>query len=150
MEKLAGDRRIKGYEKNFDWHGKLGPDGIIILWKSQIAYFVDNVPVLGEELSGIPVVSMSELLHENISMYEVVVCTGNYWEVAEQLENIGAEYIIFPPICETWPSVSQNISHDKWVPFLVELFDKPDVEILEIGSRRVTSGNVRSAFKKAN
>lgn len=82
-------------------------------------------------------------------MYEVIVCAGNYWEIAEQLENRGVEYVIFPPICETWPAVLRNIAHDKWVSYLAGLFDSPDMEILEIGSRKVTSGNVRSAFKKA-
>lgn len=129
--------------------GKWGKMALSYYGKSQIAYFVNNVPVLGEELSGIPVVSMSELCNKDLGLYEVIVCAGNYWEVAEQLENMGVEYVIFPPISGTWPVISQNISHDKWVSFLVESFDNPDVEILEIGSRRVTAGNVRSAFKKA-
>jgi len=129
--------------------GKWGNMALSYYGKSQIAYFVDNGPAVGETLNGIPVVSMSKFFNDNISMYEVVICTGKYWEAVEQLEKAGVEYVIFPPICETWPVISQNISHDKWFSYLVGLFDKPDMEILEIGSRRVTSGNVRSAFKNA-
>lgn len=129
--------------------GKWGKMAVSYYGESQIVYFVDNMPATGEELDGIPVISMSEFYREVPDTYEVIVCAGNYWEVAEQLEYMGVNYSLFPPICETWPAVSQKIAHDKWVSYLVELFDRPEVEILEIGSRKVTSGNVRSAFHKA-
>lgn len=129
--------------------GKWGRMALSYYGESQIAYFADQVSVSGETLDGIPIISMSELYDETPDMHEVIVCAGNYWEIAEQLENRGVKYIIFPPICETWPAVSQNIAHDKWVSYLAGLFDSPDMEILEIGSRKVTSGHVRSAFKKA-
>ncbi len=129
--------------------GKWACMAISYYGESHIAYFVDKAPDVEGTLKKIPVISMPELADLSFSQYEVVICAGNYWEIAQLLEDMGVKYVIFPPICETWPVISQKISHDKWVSYLVELFDKPEVEILEIGSRRVTFGNVRSAFKNA-
>lgn len=130
--------------------GKWGKMAISYYGESQIEYFADSASVVGGMQEGIPVINISELSNLPLNMYEFVICADNYWEIAEWLENIGAKYVIFPPVCDEWPAVSRNIAHDKWVSYLVGLFDQPGMEILEIGSRRVTSGNVRSEFKKAN
>lgn len=129
---------------------KWGTMAMLYYGKSQIAYFADSVSVVGGMQEGIPVINISELSNLPLNMYEFVICADNYWEVAEWLENMGVKYVIFPPICDEWPAISQNIAHDKWGSYLVGLFDRPGVEILEIGSRKVTLGNVRSEFKNAN
>jgi hypothetical protein len=41
------------------------------------------------------------------------------------------------------------VSHDTWVHFLAEKFNKPDVRILEVGSRNVTGVNFRNQFNQA-
>ncbi|MCM1213568.1 MAG: class I SAM-dependent methyltransferase [Lachnospiraceae bacterium] len=129
--------------------GKWGKMAVSYYGESQIAYFVDKLPIAGELPEKIPLLDMSELSNLPMDDHEVVICAGNYWEMAELLESMGVMYTVFPPICETWPAISQKIAHDKWVSYLVELFDRPEMEILEIGSRKVTSGDVRSNFKKA-
>lgn len=42
-----------------------------------------------------------------------------------------------------------HISHQYWVDFLVQQFNKPGMRILEIGSRNVTGANFRNRFNKA-
>lgn len=39
-----------------------------------------------------------------------------------------------------------NIAHSKWIQHLVQNYDHPGVEILEVGSRKVTHGNAKSFF----
>ncbi len=42
------------------------------------------------------------------------------------------------------------VSHKKWLKYLIEIGNKPDLKILEIGSREVTgTSNARSVFAKA-
>ena len=43
-----------------------------------------------------------------------------------------------------------NVSHQAWVEYLSEQFNKPGLRILEIGSRVVTGINLRDKFNKAN
>lgn len=47
-------------------------------------------------------------------------------------------------------SAAPNISHGQWLSFLINNFDHPGVEILEIGSRNVTGLSPRSIFHQAN
>lgn len=117
--------------------------------QSQIAYYVENEAEKEVPLIGIPKIRMADLKDDLLKKHEIIICASNYWEVAETLENLGIQYVIFPPICDTWPALSQNISHSNWKDYLAGMFDKPDVEILEIGSRKVTDDNVRSIFKYA-
>ena len=42
------------------------------------------------------------------------------------------------------------VSHDQWVDYLSNNFNKPGLNVLEIGSRVVTGENFRSRFNKAN
>lgn len=46
--------------------------------------------------------------------------------------------------------MSQNIAHGQWVQYLIQLCDKPDAEVLEIGAREVIGSSLRSLFKHAN
>ncbi len=43
----------------------------------------------------------------------------------------------------------KNVSHDNWVNFLSENFNKEGFRVLEIGSRNVTGANFRNRFSKA-
>lgn len=45
--------------------------------------------------------------------------------------------------------MSKNISHDKWVDYIVNLADKEGLRVLEIGSREVVHSSLRSRFKHA-
>lgn len=44
----------------------------------------------------------------------------------------------------------RNVSHATWVDYLSELFNKPGVRVLEVGSRVVTGENFREKFDKAD
>ena len=43
-----------------------------------------------------------------------------------------------------------NISHTKWASYLSNLFNKPGMRVLEIGSRNVTGANLRAHFSNAD
>jgi hypothetical protein len=43
-------------------------------------------------------------------------------------------------------SPPKNVSHEKWIGYLSDNFNKPGFRILEIGSRNVTGSNYKSMF----
>jgi hypothetical protein len=45
-------------------------------------------------------------------------------------------------------SPPKNVSHDKWIEYLSNNFNKAGLRILEVGSRNVTGYNHRSMFNK--
>ena len=49
------------------------------------------------------------------------------------------------------PKIKKNddISHQNWIKFLKNRFNKPNIKILEIGSRVVTGQNLKKEFNKA-
>jgi SAM-dependent methyltransferase len=44
----------------------------------------------------------------------------------------------------------EDISHERWMDYLIKLCDKPGAEVLEVGSRIVTGAYFRDQFKYAN
>ena len=85
----------------------------------------------------IPVISLSDY-KEEYSGYEILIASARYSkEIKEQLlENNDVAH-------------DENISHDNWMKYLIELCDKPGAEILEVGSRCVNV-SLRENFKWAH
>lgn len=44
----------------------------------------------------------------------------------------------------------ENVSHEKWRDYLSANFNRPNLRVLEIGSRNVTGANLRDLFDKAD
>jgi hypothetical protein len=47
-------------------------------------------------------------------------------------------------------SKPENVAHGDWINFLSKKFNKPGLRVLELGSRNVTGGTLRSQFSEAN
>lgn len=52
-------------------------------------------------------------------------------------------------LSETNKPLADEISHGSWKPYLIDQFDRPDMSILEVGSRNVVAGRTKDLFKHA-
>lgn len=128
--------------------GKIGQYALEEYGRENIEYFVDNYKQ--GEYNDIPVLSFEEFLNNknNLHEFKVIICVGDYVEIAKQLDEYEIKYDVYENISYFTPRLSKEISHDKWVDYLVKNFDFPDNRILEIGARKVVS-SVKEKFRNA-
>lgn len=101
--------------------------------------------------NGIPIITLNDYM-KKYSEYEIMIASLKYAkEIREQLINLGITNFSIPDELFESHDVphDDDISHDSWVKYLCEICDKPEAEVLEVGSRCVT-GCVRDNFKLAN
>lgn len=101
--------------------------------------------------NGIPIITLKEYI-EKYRECDIFVASLRYAkEMKKQLFEYGITNYVVPDILFTDVNVNhdEDISHDNWPQYLSKLCDKEGMDVLEVGSRRVT-GSVRQYFKKAD
>lgn len=98
-----------------------------------------------------PVISLSNY-KEKYSECEILIASARYSkEIKEQLlENNILNFRVPDELFENKDVAhDEDISHDNWMKYLIELCDKTGAEILEVGSRCVNV-SLRENFKRAH
>ncbi len=127
--------------------GKIGQEALTEYGQENVICFIDNYKT--GSVQGINIISLDDFLKRGgCDDAELVVCTKYWREIVQQLELSKVKYTIYPPLIKGMPDFSVNIAHDRWADYLVEKFDFENINILEIGARKVIS-SVRSRFKNA-
>jgi hypothetical protein len=115
----------------------------------KVGIFVDNNKT-GKYL-GKKILNFDE--YKNVSeQYECIVCVKDSAAIMNMLSTCaGISYSLFPPLKDKDMHIplSIEIQHSNWQNYLHGMFDKPGMEILEIGSRQLV-GDGKSIFSCAN
>lgn len=133
--------------------GKIGLRVYNHIGNKVIAVIDNNSEKWGKTfIKDIPIISVEEYL---IKYKEVPVIVASMYanEMIAQLESKGINNYSLP--IEIWKQddvpYDKEIAHGNWPNYLKKICDKPDAEILELGSRRVNKEDRwNEYFKKAN
>lgn len=108
-----------------------------------VAYFADNNKT-GEYL-GVEIINFDRF-KAIAAEYDCIVCVKKACDIVKQMYAMNiTKYSFFPQLVP----VTYQVSHDNWRDFLRESYDKPGIDILEIGSRKVVA-NGKDIFSVAN
>lgn len=129
--------------------GKIG-ERCIRQYKANVVAVID-CNKYGQTINNIPIISLNEYI-EKYRDKQIWISTRDFQEIEMLLKSYDIHNY---KICnEVWEDElvvhEKEISHENWIQYLKEQFDKPGVEILEVGSRVVTGANWRNLFEYAN
>lgn len=116
-----------------------------------VAAVIDNNPAMhGKFLCGKPIISLEEY-KTKYSDCKIIISALKANEISEQLiKNNIANFSFTSKIFEDDDVPHDTeISSDNWVHYLAKHFDKPEMSILEIGSRNLTNAMPRNHFHHA-
>lgn len=122
--------------------------------KFEIIAVLDNNPNLIGTLfeNSIPIIGIEDYM-QKYREYGIVVTTYQYCvEVAAQLMELNIDNFRIAADLYSSPDVptDMDICHQNWKTYLQNNFNKPGMEILEVGSRNVTGHPLRNYFSEAN
>ena len=138
--------------------GKNGRNCFYNPWKKfEIIAVLDNNADLQREgtklFEGkVPLIGIDEYM-ASYSDYDILIAIADSSEVEEQLKSHGItnfKIVHAEVLHDKDANVDLDIRHTNWVTYLSERFNKQGMEILEVGSRCVTGGNLRDHFSKAH
>ena len=117
----------------------------------EIVAVIDNNANIGKTFYGVPVINIDEYIKSyNGTKIWITVSKP---DVIEQLlrEKGILNYIVPSEVYETGTvRYDKDISHENWVKYIVDMFDKRGARVLEIGSRVVTGTRNRELFNHAD
>lgn len=118
-----------------------------------VAVLDNNQSLIGTLFENhIPIIGIDEYM-QKYRAYEIVITTYNYCvEIATQLMELDISNFRVASDLYASPDVPFDIDicHHNWRTYLQQRFNKPGIEILEIGSRNVTGHPVRGCFSNAH
>lgn len=125
------------------------------LYGDNVVAIIDNDvnkqgTTITEGTNTVPVISIKKYIEEYKDV-PVILAVLKCKEIIKELEKEGiTNYKVEDSLFKT-DDVYQDdtISHDNWIEFLSEKFNKKGMRVLEVGSRIVTGACNRSKFDKA-
>lgn len=131
--------------------GKIG-EKILKSCKYDVMAVIDNNPKKqGEKIYGKEIIGL-EKYKKLYRTYKILISTCNIDEITQQLYlNEVSDFSIAPEIYEDPAVLRDNeIDHENWIDYLVDLCDKSEMKVLEVGSRNVTGTVLRDKFHHAS
>ena len=115
-----------------------------------VAVIDNNLENLDVSVWEVPIISIDEYI-EKYSGIKIWITVLKVAEIENQLKNRGIfNYSIPIEVYETGNvGHDEDISHEKWVKYIIDMYDKDGYKVLEVGSRVVTGARIGRLFKHA-
>lgn len=131
--------------------GKFGRIVYNRLQKDVIAVIDNDSQKWGKEFApGVSIISLEEYIETYLKEADILICIKQASEIVEQMKK--ERIYNYSIASEIWNDLEvkkdQDIAHKNWPGYLKYLCDKPNMEVLEIGSRRITG--YKNYFEYAN